>query len=136
MTVKTMNIKIGDLIKKTLSDRKMKLKDFAEELGMARQNIYRIFEKNSIETDLLIRISSVLNHNFFQYLDNQTLGITNGHHHVAGHVKSPGLEVELETCQNELRLAKKEIDYLKKIIELLEERTKWLASQQQAIPKE
>ena len=25
-----MNIKIGDLIKKTLSDRKMKLKDFAK----------------------------------------------------------------------------------------------------------
>src|SRR6188472_407553 len=135
-TAKTMNIKIGDLIKKTLSDRKMKLKDFAEELGMARQNIYRIFEKNSIETDLLIKISTVLNHNFFQYLDNQTLGIANGYHHVAAHAKSPGLEVELEACQNELRLAKKEIDYLKKIIELLEERTKWLASQQQAVPKD
>src|SRR6187397_1234563 len=100
---KNMNIKIGELIKKTLSDRKMKLKDFADELGMARQNIYRIFEKNSIETDLLIKISTVLNHNFFQYLDNQTLGITNGHHDVAGHAKSGGLEVEFEVCQNELR---------------------------------
>ena len=131
-----MNIKIGDLIKKTLSDRKMKLKDFADELGMARQNIYRIFEKNSIETDLLIKISTVLNHNFFQYLDNQTIGITNGHHPVTGHARSTGLEAELAACKNELHLAKKEIDYLKKIIDLLEERTKWLTSQQQVIPKD
>ena len=57
-------------------------------------NIYRIFEKNSIETDLLIKISTVLNHNCFQYLDNQTLGITNGHliehdiHQVLTHLTS------------------------------------------------
>jgi len=124
-------MEIGGLIKKILITRKMKLKDFAEELGMARQNVYRIFEKNSIETDLLIKISTVLNHNFFQYLDNQTLGIINDHYN--GTTKRSGVEEELESCKIELRLARKEIDYLKKIIELMEERTKWLSSQQQPV---
>jgi len=124
-----MDVKIGSVIKKTLEARQMKLKDFAEELGMARQNIYRIFEKNSIETDLLIKISSILNHNFFQYLDNRTAGVTN-ETHFANNQKASDTEQELETCRNELHLAKKKSTYLKKIIELMEERTKWLAQQQ------
>lgn len=126
-----MDIKIGELIKKTLVARKMKLKDFAEELGMARQNVYRIFEKNSIETDLLIKISTVLNNNFFQYLDNRTLGITSDTY-LSSNYKTD-IDQELEACRNELHLAKKEIDYLKKIIELMEERTKWLSQQQQPV---
>jgi len=122
-----MQVIIGEVIKKILVSRKMKLKDFAEDLGMARQNVYRIFEKDSIETDLLIKVSSVLNYNFFQHFDNQGLDVVSDLP-VALNSTLPALEHELETCRNELRLARKEIEYLKKIIDLMEERTKLLSN--------
>ena len=125
-----MDAKIGEHIKRMLVARKIKLKDFAEDLGMARQNVYRIFEKDSIETDLLIKVSAVLNHNFFQYFDQHALApLPDEVPH------APGVHTELESCKSELRLAKKEIDYLKKIIDLMEERTKWLSSQQQPVDR-
>lgn len=127
-----MQVIIGEVIKKILVSRKMKLKDFAEDLGMARQNVYRIFEKSSIDSDLLIKISSILNYNFFQHFDNQGLDVVSDLP-IASNGTLPALEHELETCRNELRLARKEIEYLKKIIDLMEERTKWLSSQPQAV---
>ncbi len=120
-----MNPKIGVKIKQIFDAKEMKIKDFAEEIGVARQNVYRIFEKESIDTDLLTKISSVLEHDFFQYYKEEDL---------EKKYKGIGLEdseaqKEIEFYMNELRLAKKEIDYLKKIIDLMEERTKLLLSQ-------
>ena len=120
--------KIGERIKAIFDARQMKLKDFAEEIGVARQNIYRIFEKDSIDTDLLIKISSVLEHNFFMYFENGESNKKIG----SGQIdkgENEALLKELDFINNELRLAKKEIDYLKKIIELMEERTKLLLAQ-------
>lgn len=120
--------KIGERIKAIFDARQMKLKDFAEEIGVARQNIYRIFEKDSIDTDLLIKISSVLEHNFFMYFEstdsNKKIASTQ-----ADKGENEALLKELDFINNELRLAKKEIDYLKKIIDLMEERTKLLLAQ-------
>lgn len=120
--------KIGERIKAIFDARQMKLKDFAEEIGVARQNIYRIFEKDSIDTDLLIKISSVLDHNFFMYFEsNESNKKTGSSQFDKGETES--LQKELDFINNELRLAKKEIDYLKKIIDLMEERTKLLLAQ-------
>lgn len=121
-----MEQKIGEKIKEIFEDRKIKLKDFAEGIGVARQNIYRIFEKDSIDTELLLKIGEVLEHNFFQYFGEH------GHNLTPTSNSEPGNFVqELENTRNELRLARKEIDYLKKIIDLMEERTKLLLEQKQ-----
>lgn len=119
-----INANIGQKIKEVFEEKQMKLKDFAVEIGVARQNIYRIFEKDSIDTALLIKISTVLNHNFFQYFQNEIPGLPKGIS--SGRTEDTDLYRELDTCRHELKLAKKEIDYLKKIIELMEERTKFL----------
>lgn len=127
-----MAIKLGEHIKRVLDARKMKLKDFAEDLGMVRQNVYRIFEKDSIETELLVRISTILNHNFFQYFDHHLAGVGR-EVTVDALARSAAAEERLASCENELRLAKKEIDYLKRIIDLMEERTRLLSSQQHPV---
>lgn len=41
---------------------------FAGELCCDRRNIYNIFKAESIDTRMLLRISRVLNHNFFDDL--------------------------------------------------------------------
>ena len=38
---------------------------FANRLSCDRTNVYRIFSKRSLDTELLARISIVLGHNFF-----------------------------------------------------------------------
>lgn len=38
---------------------------FARKIGCDRSTVYRIFQKNSIYTQLLKRISVILNHDFF-----------------------------------------------------------------------
>ncbi len=41
---------------------------FARQLNCNRRNVYHIFERQTIDTDLLRRISLILHHNFFQDL--------------------------------------------------------------------
>jgi transcriptional regulator with XRE-family HTH domain len=43
------------------------VEDFAKEIGLSRNGLYKIFEKQFIDTDLLRKISTVLKHDFFSY---------------------------------------------------------------------
>ena len=59
---------IGDIIREKVDEAGMSKAKFAENLGIARQNIDKtVFLKHSIDTDLLCRISEVLNCNLFDY---------------------------------------------------------------------
>lgn len=42
------------------------IKWFAEQLHCRRGNIYDIFNRATIDTELLLRISRILNHDFFE----------------------------------------------------------------------
>ncbi|MBO5685642.1 MAG: XRE family transcriptional regulator [Alistipes sp.] len=56
---------IGALIKEELERQERSVSWFARKLSYDRSNIYRIFQKESIDTQLLQRISFILNHDFF-----------------------------------------------------------------------
>src|SRR6188474_859173 len=106
-------VEIGQKIKEVFDNRNMKLTDFADELGTVRQNVYRIFKKRHVDTGLLLKISQVLHHNFFQYYVPQP-GDTDE--------KIRALRTETDDFQRQLDLSRKEIDYLRKIIKLMEEK--------------
>lgn len=59
---------IGELIKEELKAQERSITWFARKLCIDRSNVYRLFQKNSIDTDLLTRISLVLNKDFFAIL--------------------------------------------------------------------
>ena len=61
-------ISIGEQIKAELESQERGVSWLAGKLGCSRMAIYRIFEKNSIDTAMLARISRILNHNFFNDL--------------------------------------------------------------------
>lgn len=63
---------IGELIRKEFLKQERSVAWFARKLACDRTNIYRIFEKRSIDTDQLMRISVILNHNFFTDLTRET----------------------------------------------------------------
>jgi transcriptional regulator with XRE-family HTH domain len=106
-------VEIGEKIKEIFDARNMKLTEFADELGTVRQNVYRIFKKRHVDTGLLLKISQVLHHNFFQYYVEQPGGADE---------KMRVLRTETDDFQKQLELSRKEIDYLRKIIKLMEEK--------------
>ncbi len=60
-------IHIGKLIEAELRRQERTVSWFARKLYCERTNVYDIFKRRSIDTDMLLRISFVLHHNFFRY---------------------------------------------------------------------
>lgn len=56
---------IGQAIKQELERQERTVVWFARKLSCDRSNIYRIFQKESIDTNLLVRISIILQYDFF-----------------------------------------------------------------------
>lgn len=59
---------IGKLIHLNLLKKGMTVTQFASALYCTRANVYKIFNKESIDTRLLERISTILEYNFFKDL--------------------------------------------------------------------
>ena len=64
-------IHIGQLIKTELELQERTPAWLAKKINCDRTNIYRIFNRSSIDTELLSRISIALNRNFFAELSEQ-----------------------------------------------------------------
>ncbi|MDD6356937.1 MAG: XRE family transcriptional regulator [Bacteroidales bacterium] len=58
-------IHAGNLIKTELKRQRKTTVWLAEQLGCTRMNVYKIYRRSWISTDLLIRISIILNVDFF-----------------------------------------------------------------------
>lgn len=58
-------IKIGELIKKQLHTQGKTVVWLAQQLSCSRNNVYKIFHSHSIATQDLLRISKILNYDFF-----------------------------------------------------------------------
>lgn len=56
---------IGNRIQAELRRQERSVSWFARKLSCDRSNVYNIFLRSTIDTELLMRISIILNHNFF-----------------------------------------------------------------------
>ena len=66
-----MEKSIGDLIKEELEKQERSISWFARKLSCDRSNVYRFFQKESIDTTLLFRVSLLLKRDFFSYLSER-----------------------------------------------------------------
>lgn len=64
-------VDIGHIIEQELSRQERSVTWFAKKLFCDRTNIYKIFKKQSIDTELLLRISIILQHDFFQHYSKE-----------------------------------------------------------------
>ena len=66
------NVHIGSIIRTKLEESQQSIAEFAERINRTRPTVYDIFNRKSIDTDLLIKISEVLGYNFLQevYLED------------------------------------------------------------------
>ncbi len=70
---------IGELIKDELERQERTVTWFARKLSCDRSNVYRLFQKHSIDTALLRRISIILNKDFFAELSKDMNNMTKEH---------------------------------------------------------
>lgn len=61
------DIFIGRLIENELRRQQKSVVWLARQLECNRTNIYKIFDRQSIDSELLLRISRALSHNFFTH---------------------------------------------------------------------
>jgi plasmid maintenance system antidote protein VapI len=61
-----MEIHVGKLIKNRLQETGMTKSEFARRINKTSQNVYDIFERKTIDTGLLLKISKILDFNFFE----------------------------------------------------------------------
>lgn len=62
-----LKVHIGRLIQSRLKEDGRSATWFAEKLHYSRNNVYKIFEKQNIDTELLLRICVILDFDFFRY---------------------------------------------------------------------
>lgn len=66
-------IHVGQIIKDYVENNtELTVVAFAKLLNCDRTNIYKIYSRSSIDTDLLLRINSVLSHDFFSDISKMT----------------------------------------------------------------
>lgn len=59
---------IGRLIQQKVSEKGMTVVAFARKLSCTRVNAYKLFSRSSIDTETLMRISLILDFDFFKEL--------------------------------------------------------------------
>lgn len=71
MQRKTVPLHIGHEIQQELRRQERSVAWFARRLACDRTNVYRIFDKESLDTRLLMRISAILERDFFVLYSQQ-----------------------------------------------------------------
>ena len=61
------NIHIGHLIQAQLKADKRSVGWLAKQIPCTRNHVYKIFNRPSLDADLILRISVAMNFNFFRY---------------------------------------------------------------------
>lgn len=60
-------VNIGEIIRHELQSRKLTASWLAAHLCCTRTNIYKIFKRSSIDTELLLRISNAIGSDLFRH---------------------------------------------------------------------
>lgn len=118
-----MAIHIGKKIKEEMYKQNISVSDFAKKINRSRNVVYDIFGRESIDTDLLNKIGKILNCDFFSMYSSQkeysldTIKHFNVNESAVPYGKN---SEQINTLQMQNQTLQNEVNYLKKIISLLE----------------
>jgi len=114
-----MDVHAGKVVKEVFLASGMSVSELGRRVQTTRQNVYRIFERKSIDTALLQRLGKALSHDFFQHYietpENLLAAMDN--------LKDKDQQVlykEVKILQRELSDVKEKYEMVKRINELLE----------------
>lgn len=108
---------LGAEIRKVLDDRGMTVSEFARRINKSRENVYDIFRRKSLDTDLLSVISQVLEYDFLGKKRERKAGKAEMVYDTKASYGSN--EDEIMLMREELFILRKEIiDLRKRVVEL------------------
>lgn len=119
-----MSIHIGKKIKEELYRQGVSVTEFAKKINRSRNVVYDIFDRESIDTELLNKISRILNCNFFSLYTIQKEYTLHEIKHYTVNEEMPQYgrpEDEVKLLEQQVEALQNEVAYLKKIIKLLED---------------
>ena len=122
-----MAIHIGKKIKEELYRQGISVSAFAKKINRSRNVVYDIFERESIDTSLLNRIGLILRIDFFSLYSEQKEykkdSMLQTYVREEKGMYNPIAE-QLKLVEKQNASLQNEIEYLKKIISLMEQKTK------------
>lgn len=65
------DIHVGNMIKQVVEEQGRSIAWIARNLHCHRSNVYKIFEKADLNSDLIFRLSQILQHDFFADLSKE-----------------------------------------------------------------
>jgi hypothetical protein len=65
---------IGEKIREVMHQQRVSVITIAKEIECERTNVYNIFERESINTGLLLKFCHILGHDFFKDLSEDSFG--------------------------------------------------------------
>lgn len=115
-----MKLHIGQQVKNKVEQLGMNKSEFGRRINMSRQNVDSIFNRPSVDTELLAKISEVLNYDFFQYYAVHKKDERNFNDAESPYTNEK-LEVQLKNCREEMEQYRiKVVELQDKIIKLME----------------
>lgn len=108
-----MNVHIGSLIQARAKALRIGPTELGIKIETSKQNVYGIFKRESIDTELLMRISTALDYDFFMHMSRQMQAKLQEDAPEAIHRPSEGMQLEDVMRENQ---------YLRRLNTLLEEK--------------
>lgn len=127
------SIHIGFEIRKKLQELKLSKTEFGKRIGIPQQNVNRILEKDSIDTNKLIQISAALDFNFFSLYCEESDVMATDHSAIAFHAPATAIYIRgqdaskqnmIEQLENKITFLETMIADKNKIIALYERNSK------------
>ena len=118
-------IHIGIRVKKEFKKSGMTVSEFGRRINMSRENIYSIFRRKSIDTQLLETLSQVLKFDFFDLFHDKPLYAKEGKGVYI--TKSQLLQQEVKSLKRDLKNTQKQVEELNEKCELLIQLNKGLS---------
>ena len=120
-----MAVNIGERIRLRAKELRMGPTELGKLINTSKQNVYGIYKRKSIDTEMLRKLSKALNCDFFQYYHNENLSYAQEEAVSYGR-KSKGAvsSEEYQRVKKELEDLREKYELLKKLNTLLEKQKK------------
>ncbi len=116
-----MKVHIGKKIKERVEELRMRPADLAEKINTSKQNVYGIFKRQSIDTELLSKLSKALDFDFFNFYHSSKSQIANEPQNEI-YKQSAILAQELKSVRGEINELREKFELLKGIVDLLKKK--------------
>ena len=130
--MKIERINIGLIIEQKLNELGMSKSEFGRKIGIPQQNVNRILDKSSIDTDKLITISEALGYNFFtEYEDDLStkvakVSLSGNNNQLNGHGAhgniNGGTTVDVAVLEERIKAMQQLLDEKERTIKILMEK--------------